>query len=132
MAWEMPGADEISVPAHDNLSAKQFYFVTLNSDFEAIAITADTQYPVGILQNNPAAGENAVIMLRGVSKFITDEAVTPTQLVGPSADGQGAVRTLAVGSNLKYVSGMALDTTTQAGQTGTLLLRDPFAVQIAA
>lgn len=132
MAYEIPGAFAISVPAHDNLSDKQYRFVTLNSSGEAIAITGDTDYPTGILQNKPAAGEVAEIMLRGVSKYSADAGVNAGSLVGPSADGQGTTRTLVKEQKNKYISGQALDTVSNAGEIGTILLRDPFPVGIEA
>lgn len=132
MAIEAQGMHKISAPALLTLAAKQYCFVTLNSSGEAIAIAADTTYPVGILQNAPAAGETAEIMVRGVSKYKVNAAgVTCGAPVGPDSVGRGITRVIGAGDNLHYQSGYALDTTdAQADQVGTILLVDPYPVMI--
>jgi hypothetical protein len=133
MAIELPGAHVISAPALLTLALKQYCFVTLNSSGEAIAIAADTTYPVGILQNTPTAGQTAQIMVRGVSKLKCNAAgfVCGAPL-GPDAVGLGITRVLGAADNLHYQCGYALDTTgAQEGIVGTILLVDPMPVMIA-
>jgi hypothetical protein len=133
MAIEEPGAHVISAPALLTLAAKQYCFVTMNASGEAIAIAADTTYPVGILQNTPAAGQTAQIMVRGISKLKCNAAgfVCGAPL-GPDAVGLGITRVLGAADNLHYQCGYALDTTgAQEGIVGTILLVDPTPVMIA-
>lgn len=135
MAYEIPGAFKISLIAHESLTGEQYHFVTINSDGEAEIINSETaDYPIGILQNAPASGGIAEIMLRGVSKFKCDAVVTAADLVGPGATGICETKTepLAVGINLQWVCGQALDTTLASGDVGTVLLRRPFQVMIQA
>jgi hypothetical protein len=135
MAYEIPGAYVITLPAHESLTAVQYRFVTFNSDGEAAIMTSETaEYPIGILQNAPAAGGAANIMLRGVSKYVCDAVVTCAALVGPGATGICESKTvpLAVGINGQWICGQALDTTAAAGDVGTVLLRRPFQVMIEA
>jgi hypothetical protein len=135
MAYEIPGAYVITLPAHESLAAVQYHFVTFNSDGEALIMTSETaEYPIGILQNSPAAGGAAQIMLRGVSKYVSATAVTCAALMGPSATGhaEAKVEPLAVGINGQWVCGQALDTILAVGDVGTILLRRPFQVMIEA
>jgi hypothetical protein len=123
----------ISAPALLSLAALQYHFVTLNASGEAIAIAADTTYPVGILQNAPIAGQTANIMVRGISKLKCVAAGwTCGAPLGPDATGFGVTRVLGAGDNLHYQCGYALDTVgAQEGLVGTILLVDPTPVMIA-
>jgi hypothetical protein len=133
MAYEIPGADKISLPTHDDLSAKQYFFVTMNSDGEAIAVTGDGDLPIGILQNAPTAGQTAEIMLRGISKIRTVAAGLVTGvLVGPTATGLGQTFVINANTwNLHWVCGVAASTTIAAGDIGTMMLQDPWPIMIA-
>lgn len=133
MAYEIPGTCKLSLWAGADLRLYQYYFVTVNTDGEVELINSLTaDYPIGILQNTPNHDELAEIMTIGVSKVSVDAAVTAAALVGPSVDGQAVSKTLVVGNNLNWVSGVALDSTTTAGQKGTILLRRPFKMMIEA
>jgi hypothetical protein len=90
MAYEIPGFKPGAFVAGADLSALQYRFVKLNSSGEVVAITADTDQPVGILQDAPAAaGRSAEIMVNGISKLYGAQAMTAGNKVGPSANGRG-------------------------------------------
>jgi hypothetical protein len=127
MAYEIEGVYKITFPASGNLSTLQYHFVTLNSSGQVIAITADTDIPVGILQNAPTTGQAAEIMLRGVSKLACVTGLTNGDLIGPDATGYGITRSIANNTdNLHWICGTALETTAAVDQIGAVLLIDPW------
>lgn len=114
MAYEIPGMSASFVAGGD-LSAKQYYFVKLNSSGQVVIIAANTDKPIGILQNAPASGGVAEVMLYGISKVSADADLTVGNQIGASADGQAAA--YAPGTDTtKYIVGEVLtDNTAAAG-----------------
>ena len=106
----------VSFEAGEDLSAKQYRFVTLSSG-KAIMPTAITDKCIGILQNNPVEGETALIMVYGVSKVSADAGITALDNVGTSTDGQGQK---AVSTNLVFAR--ALETASGANEIISVLL----------
>lgn len=74
--------------ATTDLSSSQFYFVKLGTAGKVAAIAADTDVPIGVLQNTPVAGDEAIVCLAGVTKISSDAAVALGDAIGTSADGQ--------------------------------------------
>jgi hypothetical protein len=112
MAYEIPGMSASFVAGGD-LSAKQYYFVKLNSSGQVVIIAANTDKPIGILQNAPASGGVAEVMLYGISKVSADADLAIGDQVGASADGQAA--TYAPGTDTtKYIVGEVLTANTAA------------------
>jgi len=68
MAYSAPGID-LSFVAAEDLSGHQYRFVVQAGDDDVQMSDAATDWPVGILQNNPEAGETAVVRVSGVSKL---------------------------------------------------------------
>lgn len=126
MAFEAPGASEFSFEAGADLSTYQFHFVKLNGSGQIVPITADTDKPIGILQNKPPLGQAGTVWMAGISKLKSSAAITAGAVVGPSANGRG------VAAATKPV-GYALDTTTAGDQLGTVAYdcRRPYATAIA-
>lgn len=90
MAYEIPGFKPGTLVAGADLSALQYRFVKLNASGQVVAITADTDQPIGILQDKPAAaGRSAEVMCNGISKLVGAQAMTAGNKVGPSANGRG-------------------------------------------
>lgn len=114
MAYEIPGMSASFVAGGD-LSAKQYYFVKLNSSGQVVNVSAVTDKPIGILQNAPASGGTAEVMLYGISKMSADADLTIGNQIGPSSDGQAAA--YAPGTDTtKYIVGEVLtDNTAAAG-----------------
>lgn len=74
MAFQNPG---YKLPAHvagSNLKDNQFYVVEVSGALEVDLASTGTTFPVGILQNDPDAGESAEVMVTGVSKAVTQDA----------------------------------------------------------
>ena len=82
----------ISLPAAADLSAKQFYFVAVDTAGKA-ALTGDDGNPIGILQNKPTAGQAAQICVAGVSKLYvgTESGLGAGYNVGCDANSAGKV-----------------------------------------
>lgn len=74
MAIEQHG---LMVPfkAQEDLSGQQYRFVCLEDNDQVRMPNAATDYPIGILQNAPTAGERAVVMVSGISKIVCNAAL---------------------------------------------------------
>ena len=89
MAYESPGIDIGTFTASADLSAKQYYFVKMSAENTVTVCAAVTDKPIGVLQNKPASGEQAIVTVFGVSKVSADATLAAGDVVGTSADGQG-------------------------------------------
>lgn len=113
MAFEIPLFSDGGRPAAADLSAKQYYFVKLNSSGQVAAITANTDKPYGILQNAPTSGQAAEVMLAGISKVSADADLAIADQIGASADGQAAAYVPGTDTT-KYIVGEVLTANTAA------------------
>lgn len=121
MATEVATLD-ISLPAGADLSAKQYYFVKLNSSGQAIVCAAATDVPVGVLQNDPAAsGRGATVRVLGKSKVSSDASLSVGDLVGTSGDGQADAKTPGTDTT-EYVVGQVLQAGGAAGEMSEVLV----------
>ena len=118
MAWEQPGF-VITLQAAANLTTKQFHFVVLDSSGYAAAATSIAQYPIGVLQNKPTTGQEASVMVHGVTKAVADAAVAINAKVGASADGQAVTEAT---DNTSFVQGIALSAASNAGEMISVLI----------
>jgi hypothetical protein len=88
----------VTKQAGEDLSAKQYYFVTLNASGQVVLPTATTDVPYGILQNAPGSLQAAQVMRVGVSRLV---------LGGSIATGSNNVGTDTVGKGTLYAAGTA-------------------------
>ena len=115
MAYESPGIDIGTFMASADLSAKQYYFVKMSAENTVTVCAAVTDKPIGVLQNKPASGEQAIVRVFGVSKVSADATLAAGDVVGTSADGQG--QPVSAGSERSVFNcGQALT----SGAAGTL------------
>ena len=115
MAVEAQGGYIVrSWPAGEDLSAKQFYFVTLSSG-SVVACSAATDIPVGVLQNAPESGKAAEVCVLGPTKVSADGTISEGALIGTSADGQADAK-VAGTDTTEYICGRALEAASAAGQ----------------
>lgn len=114
MATAKVGWERSYVAAAD-LSAKQFHFVELVGADQVNACNAATDIPIGVLQNDPRAGEAATVWGNvGVSKVVSDGSGTPIargNWLGTNAVGRAVVKT----ANNDFIVGMALDASAANG-----------------
>jgi len=105
------GSNLVSKPAGEDLSSSQFMFVTLESDGTVDLADAVTDVIYGVLQNTPAAGETAVVMVIGESKIVANGVLANGAIVGPATTGkaQAAVATQYPSGIVTSPSGADLD-----------------------
>ncbi|GIV81829.1 MAG: hypothetical protein KatS3mg051_1183 [Anaerolineae bacterium] len=120
MAWEIPTLT-FTLEAAADLSAKQYYFVKVDSNGKAAVCAATTDKPVGVLQNKPKQGQEAQIMALGITKVSSDAALNEGDLIGTSADGQADAKVPGTDTT-EYVVGQVLTATTAAGGLATALI----------
>lgn len=108
MAYEISNyAVKVSLVAGGDLSSSQYKFVKLNSSGQVIAVAAATDRPIGVLQNNPASGGVAEVLITGGTKLVLGGTVTEGAIVSPSSTGAG-VAIVAGTDTTKYICGTAL------------------------
>lgn len=112
MAFEIP-LFQHSFVAGGDLSAKQYHFVKLNTSGQVVICAAATDKPVGILQNAPASGGVAEVMLAGISKVSADADLAIGDQIGTSGDGQADAKTPGTDTT-EYVVGEVLTANTAA------------------
>ena len=109
-----------TLKAYADLSAKQYHFVKMHSATQVTVCAAITDIPVGVLQNNPEAGEVAEVSFLGVTKLVADGTIAAGNSLGTSADGQADA--IAAGTDTTvYLVGTAVGAAS-AGQTFTALI----------
>lgn len=100
----------VTFPAAENLSTQQFNWVKQDSDGKIAAIDADTDIPVGILQNNPDAEDKAAdVATGGISISIAGGVINVGMGVGPKANGRSEDHTTVAN---KYIGGRAVTAAT--------------------
>lgn len=122
MAFEnqQPLKDGTRLAAAD-LRTKQYHFVKLDNTGKVAAITAITDKPYGVLQNKPNTGEEAEVVVIGVTKVIADSAIAAADSIGTSNDGQAD--TIAQGTDTTvYVVGQCILAAGAAGRVGTIVV----------
>lgn len=136
MAYDIPVLD-ISVPTlatAASLATEQFHAVVADGAGNAELAHVQGAPVMGILQNDPAAGQVASIRVYGVSKAVAGAAVTQGQLVESNATGElipvvDATASTTTGALTGGAPiGIALDSVTAAGEIFSLLLTHTGAV----
>lgn len=107
--------------AGEDLSAKQYHFVKLNSSGDVVACNAVTDRPYAVLQNKPGSGHEAELVIIGITKIVADEALVPGNVIGTSADGQAQVVTVGTETTV-YIAGTCRVAAGAAGRIGTAVV----------
>jgi len=121
MAYKASQPLKITLEAAADLSAKQYNFVKVDSNGKAAACSGATDVPIGVLQNDPTAGQTCEIVVTGVTKISSDAALNEGDLIGTSADGQADAKTPGTDTT-NYVVGQMMTATGAAGVIGTALV----------
>ena len=91
MAYGSSGVVDITLKSAEDMTTKQYYFVTMGTvEFEAALAdgTAGAQATIGILQNKPNTGEEAIVRVLGISKLeMSQGSLSPGAVI--TADGSG-------------------------------------------
>jgi len=116
MSFEIPG-QVITLEAGQDLSAKQYYFVSLASDGQVDPTGAGLGVD-GVLQDDPAvAGYGALVMINGVSKVVAGAVITRGADVASDASGKAVASTSG-----DYIVGTALEAATADGDIIAVLI----------
>ena len=115
MAYENPGL-VVSFPAGEDLSADQYRFVVLTSTGTVRRPDAATEVAVGVLQNAPASGEAASVMVSGISKIQLGATLAVGALVAPEYTSASDAGNAAANATTRYAAGMLV----QGGADGDL------------
>lgn len=92
MAVEKGPKLDWGILANSDLSAKQHHFVKFNgtaSSDTVVAVASVDDRALGVLNNAPGAGEEAEVILTGVTKVKLAGTVARNDGVGADADGAG-------------------------------------------
>ncbi|MDD5034121.1 MAG: DUF2190 family protein [Methylococcaceae bacterium] len=118
MATEIVELD-LSFKAENTFAAKQFYAVEMSADDQVDVCDATTDTVIGVIQNNPAAGQAASVRVYGVTKWVSDG--TPTTVgdyVGTGATGLAVKKS----ANTDKIAGIALSVAAATGDVISVLL----------
>ena len=118
MAYESPGIDLGTLTAAADLSGKQHYFVKLASATTVNVCTAITEVAIGVLQNDPESGEQAVVRIFGITKVSADGTLAAGNIIGTSADSQADAISRGT-DNSVTILGQAIEAAS-AGETVTM------------
>jgi len=89
MAYDITGGSTVvSFEAAGDLSSSQYKLVKLDANGKVVIVAATTDIPVGVLQNAPASGGTASVLVCGVSKVSADASINEGVMLKTSADGQ--------------------------------------------
>jgi hypothetical protein len=106
----MPGENKIlakTYEANADLSDYQYRYVKLLSTGK-VDICGNGEVPIGILQNDPESGEQATVMLIGISKLVAHAAISINDKLGSQASG----RAVAVTADTNTYNAIALEAAT--------------------
>lgn len=104
----------------DPNGGKQYHFVEVTGVHQVgIANGSSGEVCIGVLQNKPQySGNAATVAIRGVTKVVSDVAITAGAKVYVSSDGQAT----GTASTSAQVVGIAVSTTANAGELVSVLL----------
>ncbi len=118
MAYEIPGL-QWSLEAGEDLSSYQHCFVKLSSGV-VVHCDAITDQPIGILQNNPTSGKMATVMVMGISKIKSSEALTADKYVGTFTDATGAPYVHGT-DDTTYIVGQVVEPSTAVNELASIM-----------
>ncbi|CAB4158439.1 hypothetical protein UFOVP711_4 [uncultured Caudovirales phage] len=122
MAYEIANsAVKITLVAGEDLSAKQYYFVKINTSGQAMLCSGATDKPIGVLQNDPASGEEAVVTVVGGSKVVASASIDEGVLIGTASTGKADAKVPGTDTT-EYVAGTVILASGADGEILTALI----------
>jgi hypothetical protein len=116
----------LSRPAAEDLSSDQYKFVVLTAAETVRRPDSETEVGFGILQNAPALGEAASIMVLGVSKVHANAQLgAGTFLMPEFVDAADAGKAKTAAAALQYARAVMLNPTGAEDDLGSCLLIGP-------
>lgn len=118
MAYEISNYSvKITLPAAADLSAKQYYFVKIDTSGNAALCAAATDKPIGVLQNTPTSGQSAEVLVSGGTKIVASASIDEGSLIGTASTGKADAKTPGTDTT-EYVVGTVI---LASGADGDLL-----------
>lgn len=90
-----------------DLSSLQYRFVKLSAA-DTVTVCGNGEVPIGILQNDPESGEQANVMVMGISNLAVHAATSRNDKLGSQANGRG----VAVTADTNTYNAVALEAAT--------------------
>lgn len=87
----LPKWTESAISTNDLSTTGQFLAVKLSGDRTVVLMAADTDVPYGVLQNDPAAAQQAVVMKEGKCPVIAAETLTAGNQIRFDSNGKAAI-----------------------------------------
>lgn len=107
MAYEIAStAVRITLEAGEDLSSKQYRFVKISSG-KAVACDNATDAPIGVLQNDPASGEEAAITVVGGTKIVSSASIAAGTKIGTNNTGKADAK-VAGTDTTEYTVGVCI------------------------
>ena len=108
MAYEISNnALKVTLVAGADLSAAQYKFVKMSADNTCVLCSAATDAPIGVLQNDPASGEEASVLVIGGTKLVAGAAIAAGVKIGTSSTGKADAK-VAGTDTTEYTVGAVL------------------------
>ena len=85
MTFDAGSTEAVHIGAGADLTAKQYYAIKQSAGAADVAVDGDVVW--GVLQDAPASGAGASVVLSGLTKVAITATVTADELIGPLADG---------------------------------------------
>lgn len=123
MAYEVPLGLVGTMTASADLSGQQFRFVKISGANTVTVTAASTDPSIGVLQNKPTSGQEASVLILGVTKCTAGAAVAAGAEIMADANGRGITATSAAGAN--RVLGVAIDAAANAGEIFSMIFIGP-------
>lgn len=112
MAWELPLGSVGNLLTTADLSGNQHYCVKVSTTNNKVAL-CDTagEYVFGVLQNKPASGEVADVMVLGVTKVVANETLAAGDSWGTASNGKAQkIEASATGADIRsYACGKVIE-----------------------
>lgn len=129
MAIESP-IHQFSFTATADLSAKQYYLVDCDAATSTSGVTnvitpsAAGAAAIGVLQNKPAAGQTAEVLLLGITKAVAGAAIAAGDLLMSDSTGR-VITATAAGAfpATHFIIGRALNAAAAAGVIVSVVLQ---------
>jgi len=107
MAYEIANyAVRITLEAGEDLSTKQYRFVKISAG-KAVACDNATDAPIGVLQNDPASGEEASIVVVGGTKIVSSASIAAGIKIGTNNAGKADAK-VAGTDTTEYTVGVCI------------------------
>jgi hypothetical protein len=113
--------------AAEDLSDYQYHFVKLGSTKGQVALLdAANDVPIGVLQNEPASGEEASVMIHGVSKVKANALIGIGTLIMPEfVSTTDCGKAQDAGTNWAAARGVVVEASGAENDLASVLLLDP-------